>query len=242
MESKKDIGKAFRDKLERLDKTAPGSGWNAISGELQQMKMQRRFPWKRVLGSLLVLLLIGLIATYPLWENDVPRVYIEMPEAQEDQGGHIRENDMHEKSTTEEVQNTGTNLVQDKVNEVTGTGLTIPQGSDSRNSIQTDSPISTARPTGSGNEAYEGNSTVPVPKAATGTTIPDVTITGSKPATAGTDDGEGKYKMLDLSGVNYGADTLKFRKDKKLDTKRISDSLNKLYGKERPARKNKKKD
>ncbi|MGQ2982194.1 hypothetical protein [Flavobacterium sp.] len=243
MESKKDIGKAFRDKLDRLDKTAPGSGWTAISGELQQMKMQRRFPWKRVLGSLLLLLLIGLVATYPLWEDDVPHVYIEMPEEHEGQGDDIKEKGMHEKSTAEEAQKTGTNSVQDKINEGTGTGLTIiPKGNDPRNSIQTDSPISTIRPTGIGNENYDGNTIIPLPKAAAEMPIPDKTSTGTKFATAGTDDGEGKYKMLDLSSVNYGTDTLKFNKNKKLDTKRISDSLNKLYGKERAGRKNKEKE
>ncbi|WP_294824778.1 hypothetical protein [uncultured Flavobacterium sp.] len=236
MENRKDIGKAFREKLDRLDRTAPNTGWNAISGELQEMKMQRGFPWKRAIVSLLVLLAV-LVASYPIWKDEVPHVYLEMPDAHKNRESTAKEANAHadgntiapgESTLTPENNSLTDNPLQPE-NSDTGTIITEKQShveTDLRMTRQSDENTAEASPL---------NPTVPIPQTPVTEKQADTPRAASP-----TGDGEGKFKTLDLSKVTYGTDSLKVKKEKKLDTRRIADSLNKLYGREKPVRTRKK--
>jgi len=66
MENKKDIGKAFREKLKDLDQTPDDKVWNAIYADLQKKKKKRFiFPfWMKTVGFLLLATGI-MVAIYP---------------------------------------------------------------------------------------------------------------------------------------------------------------------------------
>lgn len=245
MENKKDIGKAFREKLDRLDRTAPQSGWNAISGELQQMKMQRRFPWRRIIGLSLLVLLVGLVATYPLWQDNLPHIYMEMPEEHDTKKATSEEN-------SKELINNNAKPEVTKETKNTSPKDGIPRtmtdiSSEPRHSLPNASGKPDNRSSSAGAEpSYRNTAPTPLNTGqninlnAPETKTPNAPDTYLEKPGLQTDDGEGKVKLLDLSKVRYGSDSLNVRKDKKLDRKRIADSLNKLYGRTKPDRKQKK--
>ncbi|WP_333599448.1 outer membrane beta-barrel protein [Flavobacterium sp.] len=78
MENKKDIGRAFSDKLNSLDKTPRENVWNGISYELQKKKKRRIaffFFWTKTIG----LLLAGAIAAFYVYHattssNSLPQI------------------------------------------------------------------------------------------------------------------------------------------------------------------------
>jgi hypothetical protein len=78
MESKKDIGKAFREKLDTLQKQPGDAVWDSIRGDLGKSKPKGMPAWIKLMTMGSLLLLIGFF-TYPLWENHVPHIYMEMP-------------------------------------------------------------------------------------------------------------------------------------------------------------------
>lgn len=79
MESKKDIGKAFREKLDTLQKQPGDAVWDSIRGDLGKSKPKGMPAWIKLMTMGSLLLLIGFF-TYPLWENHVPHIYMEMPD------------------------------------------------------------------------------------------------------------------------------------------------------------------
>ncbi|MCW4469467.1 hypothetical protein OGH69_10860 [Flavobacterium sp. MFBS3-15] len=244
MENKKDIGKAFRDKLDRLDRTAPHSGWNAISGELQQMKMQCRFPWRRIIGLSLLVLLVGLVATYPLWEDNLPHIYMRMPKehdtkkaAPEEDNTELIDNNakpvVTEQPESKPPKNDATRSVNNISSEPTPNLQDVSGKMQKISTPTTNEPSSVKPPATRLNAGKNNNLPTSEAKASITPAIPvEKSIIQS-------DDAMGKVKMLDLSKVSYGSDSLNIRKDKKLDRKRIADSLNKLYGRTKPDRKKK---
>lgn len=79
MESKKDIGRAFREKLDTLQKQPGDAVWDSIRGDLGKSKPKGMPAWIKLMTMGSLLLLIGFF-TYPLWENHVPHIYMEMPD------------------------------------------------------------------------------------------------------------------------------------------------------------------
>lgn len=236
MENKKDIGKAFRDKLDRLDRTGPQSGWNAISEELQQIKMQRRFPWRGIIGVSLLALLIGLIATYPSWQDDLPHIYMEMPEEHNAKKATPEENnnvgiDNNAKSEiTEQPENISTT---DNATQAVTKISSQPAHSSQDFSVKVDNIPSSAGAEPSAVKLAaiplktDENNNAPASEGKTHT-MPDSSSSAAKPGLQ-TDNSEGKVKLLDLSKVSYGTENFTPKKEKKLDTRKIADSLNKLY-------------
>lgn len=73
MENKKDIGKAFRQKLNDLDKTPNDSVWNSINTELQQKKKRRiaYIPfWMKTAGVISLVLLVYFLIFMNLSETN----------------------------------------------------------------------------------------------------------------------------------------------------------------------------
>ncbi len=62
MENKKDIGKAFREKLDLLDKSPGNRVWDAIATELDQKKRKAVPLWLKITGISVVVLLVFLAA------------------------------------------------------------------------------------------------------------------------------------------------------------------------------------
>lgn len=78
MENKKDIGKAFREKLNKLDKNPKDSAWNSINAELQQ-KRKRRIAflpfWMKMAG----ILSLGLLVSFLIFMNSSEKNYFFTP-------------------------------------------------------------------------------------------------------------------------------------------------------------------
>jgi hypothetical protein len=84
MESRKDIGKAFREKLDQLHKQPGDTVWDSIKSDLIKKRRKAVPVWLRFWAITGVFLLLGFF-TYPLWENYVPHIYIKMPEQEKEQ-------------------------------------------------------------------------------------------------------------------------------------------------------------
>ncbi|RZJ86170.1 MAG: hypothetical protein EOO20_18840 [Chryseobacterium sp.] len=68
MENKKDIGKAFREKLDRLEMAPGGSVWDAISADLEKNKRSPKLTgW--IKGVLLAVLSVVFITILLVWNN-----------------------------------------------------------------------------------------------------------------------------------------------------------------------------
>ena len=80
MENRKDIGKAFREKLEELEKSPKARVWNSVNAELIKHRKQA-FITKWLRGSAIagVAALVITLFTYPLWKEHVPHIYLVMP-------------------------------------------------------------------------------------------------------------------------------------------------------------------
>lgn len=71
MESKKDIGKAFRDKLEGVQQSPPDAVWERLQAEMQDKKKRRVIPfWFTIAAIVLVLLLAGGLLGIPYNEGN----------------------------------------------------------------------------------------------------------------------------------------------------------------------------
>lgn len=71
MESKKDIGKAFRDKLDGLQQSPPDAVWERLQAEMQGKKKRRVIPfWFTAAAIVLVLLLAGGLLGIPYNEGN----------------------------------------------------------------------------------------------------------------------------------------------------------------------------
>lgn len=78
MENKKDIGKAFREKLNDLDKTPNHSVWNSINAELQHKKKRRiaYIPfWMKTAG----IISLGLLVSFFVFTNSSENNYFFKP-------------------------------------------------------------------------------------------------------------------------------------------------------------------
>lgn len=84
MESRKDIGRAFREKLDQLHKQPGDKVWESIKSDLDKGRHRGLPLWMRyfMISSVFVL---TAIFTYPLWKNNVPHIYIKMPEQEKEQ-------------------------------------------------------------------------------------------------------------------------------------------------------------
>ena len=72
MENKKDIGRAVRDKLEGLQKQPAPAVWERIRTDLDAVKKPRRFPLWGIAVSIIALLVLATLLTYPLWKSTIP--------------------------------------------------------------------------------------------------------------------------------------------------------------------------
>ncbi len=245
MENKKDIGKAFREKLDRLDRTAPQSGWKAISGELRQMKKPPKFRWLRIAAISSLVMIVAAVATYPLWEEHVPHIYMRMPKEYNDrakEGAETKNPVVTDNNTDSISAATHHDATLNDPAAVVGKDITVRSSGAKTAGAQppatTFKRIDSPRPASESNLLpLKGNKAEAItPAGNTSETAPKLPLV--QPPTL--NESEGQFRMLDLSGVSYGSDSLKIKKEKKLDTKRIADSLNKLYGREKSERKKKK--
>lgn len=80
MENKQDIGKAFKDRLSGLHREPGDAVWQNISASLQQQKRGGfRMPlWGKATSIIAVVALVA-VFTYPQWDQYVPQVTITMP-------------------------------------------------------------------------------------------------------------------------------------------------------------------
>ena len=86
MESRKDIGRAFREKLDLLQKQPGDAVWDSIRADLDKGRSKGVVPaWLRY-WLISGVFLLAVFFSYPLWKNNVPRVYIEMPRQENEQG------------------------------------------------------------------------------------------------------------------------------------------------------------
>ncbi len=86
MENRKDIGKAFREKLDGLQKSPGDHVWQSIRQDLPKKNRRLLLPlWFRAaIIPVAALLVIGFL-TYPLWQEHVPHVYFKMPRETKDE-------------------------------------------------------------------------------------------------------------------------------------------------------------
>lgn len=78
MENKKDIGKAFREKLNGLERLPKDSVWESISADLNKKKKRVIPLWFKFTSVAVAIILLSLL-TQTLWEGTVPDTYIVMP-------------------------------------------------------------------------------------------------------------------------------------------------------------------
>ena len=97
MESKKDIGRAFRERLDLLQKQPGEAVWDSIRADLDKGKKKAVPMWLRfwLIGGVF---LLTAFFTYPLWENKVPHIYIKMPEHEGTQSTGLSDTDKNEET------------------------------------------------------------------------------------------------------------------------------------------------
>jgi hypothetical protein len=80
MENKQDIGKAFRDKLDGLQRQPGDAVWNNINASLQQNKRGGfTMPfWGKATAIVLCIILLAVV-THPLYTDYLPEIIIKMP-------------------------------------------------------------------------------------------------------------------------------------------------------------------
>lgn len=89
MENRKDIGKAFREKLEGIEKSPKNEVWNSVNAELIKHRKQAFITkWLRATALTGVAALIITLFTYPLWKEYVPHIYMVMPNEKIENGNH----------------------------------------------------------------------------------------------------------------------------------------------------------
>lgn len=114
MENRKDIGKAFREKLDGLQKSPGDNVWQSIRKDLPAKK--KRFLLPFWLWATLIPLTIAIttgIFTYPLWENRVPHIYIVMPEEASHQNNSKTTIDTKTQDAVTNLDNTGVKKIND---------------------------------------------------------------------------------------------------------------------------------
>jgi hypothetical protein len=86
MENRKDIGKAFREKMDGLQKSPGDHVWQSIRQDLPKKNRRLLLPlWFRVaIIPVAALFVIGFF-TYQLWQEHVPHVYFKMPRETKDE-------------------------------------------------------------------------------------------------------------------------------------------------------------
>lgn len=73
MENKKDIGKAFREKIDRLEKSPSPKVWDSINAELRKKKKRRLLPfWIKTIGIAVLFLFLLLPFSTLEWSTDFP--------------------------------------------------------------------------------------------------------------------------------------------------------------------------
>ncbi|MBA9072791.1 hypothetical protein GGR22_000917 [Flavobacterium gossypii] len=73
MENKKDIGKAFRDKIDGLDKSPSPKVWDSINAELKKKKKRRLLPfWIKTTGIAILFLFLLLPFSTLEWSRNFP--------------------------------------------------------------------------------------------------------------------------------------------------------------------------
>lgn len=83
MENRKDIGKAFREKLNGLQKSPRNEGWAAINKELAASnKRSKTGIWLKALIFTGAFLILAIVFSYPLWKSYAPHIYISMPKGE----------------------------------------------------------------------------------------------------------------------------------------------------------------
>ncbi len=164
MENRKDIGKAFREKLDGLQKSPGDNVWQSIRKDLPAKK--RRFLVPFWLWATLIPLTIAIttgIFTYPLWENRVPHIYIVMPEDASQQNNH-------KTIINTKTQDAVTNLDNTETEKINDNGSTLDNLSGKQNNSQpTGNSINNNRSntivkTNTDNLLYRSNSVSPKPK------------------------------------------------------------------------------
>lgn len=249
MENKKDIGKAFREKLDGLHKPAPDGGWNSISLSLLQNKPKSGFQWFKPYLISLIAIIVALLATYPFWKEHVPHIYMEMPDEHKTGNDHDASKNQTTDKPDENKEDASEISVTDNEDRNDPGSTTVAGSSNALPSKGMQAtPVLSSRSSNNDTSHHQDSNTapdngvdsksVPVETVTAGNKTTNTATPTETTATKISDDEERMVKLLDLSGVSYGADTLKKSKAaKKLDTSRIADSLNKLYGREKKDKK-----
>lgn len=92
MENKKDIGKAFREKLDGIDRQPGDALWNAISTDLDAKKKKKRLPLWMWVGAITAIITVTAWLSHPLWEGYVPEIYMKMPNSSGTNSGSSESN------------------------------------------------------------------------------------------------------------------------------------------------------
>lgn len=114
MENRKDIGTAFREKLNDLDKTPNDATWNAINAELQKKKKRRAFyisDWMKIAG----IFLLGTIVSFFVFNGSLENNYFINPnhkevvnESSDVKNNTTPENGSHDSDTSNSILNKNT--------------------------------------------------------------------------------------------------------------------------------------
>ncbi|AWH85045.1 hypothetical protein HYN59_07855 [Flavobacterium album] len=238
MENKKDIGKAFREKLDGLQKPAPDGGWDSISSQLGNIKKPSKFPWLRTtIVSLAVI--IAIVLAYSLLGNKA-----ESPEKDTKETVIAPENGQTKSvvtsgnaAATDNATTEDSRMVQSPSGNSLS-GLTSPKTArtdESRqNVVASDKHITeyeTQRPA-----APDSNITTSIKENSPAAHEANAVKAAENEDNAYPDNRRGKLKP----STDYGADSLVIKKKpEKRDISKIADSLNKLYGREKKQSKRK---
>lgn len=147
MESKKDIGRAFRERLDLLQKQPGEAVWDSIRADLNKGKKKAVPVWLRfwLIGGVF---LLTAFFTYPLWENKVPHIYIKMPEQEGTKSTGSSDADKNKETQTHDA----------VVGNESGVGKKIVNPGDSKTTTTTNQSITSLPENGSDDiAAYKNN-------------------------------------------------------------------------------------
>ncbi|MEL1243509.1 hypothetical protein AAEO56_04480 [Flavobacterium sp. DGU11] len=231
MENKKDIGKAFREKLDGLQKPAPNGGWDSISSQLGQIKKPSKFPWLKTTIVSLTVVCVVVVATYFLWEKYLTQFYMVMPE------NNAKENTVNAPAN-DQPENRSANGTQTKKRPDSIKSSTPSYGNPVTSTVVIATEKKQHTDVGSSEVAESGKSQIPATDKPASVSNSEHSFSTAETNVLKAPENSAEmptpeYRRGKLKDpTDYGADSLVInKKTEKRDFSKIADSLNRLYGK-----------